>query len=297
MILMLCRRATIESLFAMAASPASASAPSMTLSMHQFTSAGAGYQKSLEGWAKAGIKQVEPAAQQLDNFLKQHSLADAKRILTDNGLTVVSGAIGTMGLWEPNPNFNRNLDEFKRRCEQFAFLGAPVVYSPGVTAARFTLDDYKASPAQIRKVADTAAQFKIKVCAEFVRSSTFMASLPTALQLHRAAAHPSFGILFDTYHFFSGPSKIEDLEMIRPGEILHAHINDTPAIPRELLDLQSRLAPGDGIAPLKSILSKLASKGYQGPISVELFLPMYQQADPFTLATELMHKTKPILDL
>jgi hypothetical protein len=31
----------------------------MTLAMHQNTSNGAGYRKSLEGWARAGIKDVE----------------------------------------------------------------------------------------------------------------------------------------------------------------------------------------------------------------------------------------------
>ena len=34
----------------------------MTLAMHQNTSAGAGYRGSLEGWAKAGIRQVEVKA-------------------------------------------------------------------------------------------------------------------------------------------------------------------------------------------------------------------------------------------
>jgi hypothetical protein len=67
-----------------------------------------------------------------------------------------------------------------------------------------------------------------------------LASLPTALRLHREAAHPNFGIIFDCYHFWAGPSRLEDMERIRPGEILHAHINDTPEMPRELLDLQSR---------------------------------------------------------
>ncbi len=31
----------------------------MTLSLHQYTPAGAGFRKSLEGWARAGIKNVE----------------------------------------------------------------------------------------------------------------------------------------------------------------------------------------------------------------------------------------------
>jgi 2-keto-myo-inositol isomerase len=142
----------------------------------------------------------------------------------------------------------------------------------------------------IRRTADAARQFRLKVAAEFVRNSTFMASLPTALRLHREATHPAFGILFDCYHFWSGPSKLEDLDRIRPGEIIHAHLNDTQDLPRELLDLQSRVIPGDGVAPLAKILAKLAEKGYEGRVSVELFLPKFQQADPFELATEIRRK-------
>jgi len=262
----------------------------MTLSMHQFTSAHAGYRKSLEGWAKAGIRNVEPAAGMLDDYLTTNSLASAKHVLTDNGLTIVSGAIGVSGLWEPNPNFSKNLDAFSKRCEQFAELGAPLVYSPCTTTARFTPDDYLRCRDNIRQTAEIARKFNLKVAAEFVRNSTFMASLPTALRLHREAAHPNFGILFDCYHFWSGPNKFEDLDLIKPGEIIHAHLNDTQDLPRELLDLHSRVIPGDGVAPLAKILNKLAETGYAGPISVELFLPKFQEADPFEMAKEIKLK-------
>jgi sugar phosphate isomerase/epimerase len=273
-----------------AAGRAGAATPNMTLSMHQFTSAGAGYRKSLEGWAKAGIRDVEPSAGLLDDYLKTDTLASAKRILTDNGLKIVSGAIGVTGLWEPNPDFSENLAAFKRRCQQFAELGAPLVYSPCVTSAKFTPDDYVRCLDNIRQCAEAARQFKLKVAAEFVRNSTFLASLPTALRLHREAGHPNFGILFDCYHFWSGPSKIEDMDSIKPGEIIHAHLNDTQDLPRELLDLQSRVIPGDGVAPLAAILSKLADSGYNGAISVELFLPEFQEADPYELAKEIKRK-------
>ncbi len=268
----------------------------MILGMHQFTSAAAGYRPSLEGWAKAGIKHVEPVSALLDAFLTTDTLANAKRVLTDNGLTIVSGAIGVMGLWDPNPAFEANLDAFRKRCEQFAALGAPIVYSPCVTTARFTPDDYAKSLDNIRRVADVARQFRLKVGAEFVRSSTFLASLPTALRLHRQAAHPNFGIVFDCYHFWSGPSRLEDMDAIRPGEILHAHLNDTPEMPRELLDLQSRVAPGDGVAPLSKILRKLVDRGYTGAITVELFWPQFQQADPFALAKEIKVKSEAIFE-
>lgn len=269
---------------------AQGAAPKMTLALHQFTSAGAGFRGSLEGWARAGIRQVEPAANALDGFLKTASLADARRLIGDLGLTVVSGAIGVTGLWEPNPQFTANLEQFKRRCEQFAALGAPLVYSPCVASGKFTLDDYRRSLDQVRQVASLAAQFKMKVAAEFVRNSAFLASLPTAIKLKREAAHPSFGLIFDCYHFWSGPSKFEDLDLLKPGDVIHAHLNDTQDLPRELLDLQSRMAPGDGVAPLARILAKLV-RVYSGPISIELFLPQYQQADPEKLAQELRAKT------
>ncbi len=292
---MLPRRTLLQTPLALAAGHAAAAPNKMTLSMHQFTSAGAGYRKSLEGWAKAGIRHVEPVSNLLDEFLKTDSLAAAKRVLTGNGLTIVSAATGVTGLWEPGPHFAANLDLFKKRCEQFASLGAPIVYSPCIASAKFTRDDYSKCIDNIRRTADAARQFNLKVAAEFVRSSTFLASLPTALRLHREAAHPNFGVLFDTYHFWSGPSKFEDMDLIRPGEIIHAHLNDTQDLPRELLDLQSRVIPGDGVAPLAKILRKLTEKGYTGPISVELFLPQYQQADPYELATEIKRKSEPLL--
>jgi 2-keto-myo-inositol isomerase len=263
--------------------------------MHQITSARAGYRNSLEGWARAGIRNVEPSAPVLDAYLKTETLASAKRILTDNGLHIVAGAAGVIGLWEPNPGFARNLDTFRRRCEQFAELGAPLVYSPCVTTAAFTLDDYQRCLDNIRQTAEVAHHFGLKVAAEFVRNSTFLASLPTALRLCRKAAHPAFGILFDCYHFWSGPSKLEDLNEVQPGEIIHAHLNDTPDLPRELLDLQTRVIPGDGVAPLANILRTLAARGYDGPISVELFLPRYQEADPFELAKEIKAKSEAVL--
>jgi sugar phosphate isomerase/epimerase len=146
----------------------------------------------------------------------------------------------------------------------------------------------------IRRVAEVARESGLKVGAEFVRNSTFLASLPTALRLHRDAAHPNFGIIFDCYHFWSGPSHFEDMDSIRPGEILHAHL-DHPAMPRELLDMQSRVVPGDGVAPLAEILRQARRPPLTGrPAPVGLFLPELQQADPFTLARRIKAQSEAI---
>ncbi|MCU1235553.1 MAG: sugar phosphate isomerase/epimerase, partial [Candidatus Solibacter sp.] len=67
MFLMLPRRTVLQAPLLVAAERAGAATREMTLSIHQTTSAGAGYRKSLEGWAKAGIRNVEPSSRLLDD--------------------------------------------------------------------------------------------------------------------------------------------------------------------------------------------------------------------------------------
>jgi sugar phosphate isomerase/epimerase len=66
-------------------------------------------------------------------------------------------------------------------------------------------------------------------------------------------------------------------------------------MPRELLDSTTREIPGTGVAPLPRILRALAAKGYAGPLSVELFYPKYQNADPYELARTIREKAEPLI--
>jgi sugar phosphate isomerase/epimerase len=267
----------------------------MTLAIHQNTSNGAGYRKSLEGWARAGIKNVEITNILLDEFLKTDDLAAARRVITDLGLNLVQAATGVTELWEPNPNRAAALDNLKRRCEMYANMGLNRVYSPTTCTKKVTEDDYKEGAENMFDAGDVAKQFNTSLRIEFLRTSTFISTLPTLLKMTRAAAHPNIEPMLDFYHFWSGLNKFEDLDMIRPGEIGHVHFQDVPDMPRELLDLSTRIIPGDGISPLNRILGKLAEKGYAGPLSVELFLPKFQQGDPFEVAREIRVKSEAVM--
>ena len=105
----------------------------MTLSMHQNSSLGAGYRKSLEGWSRAGIKNAELTSVLLDDFLKTDSLAAARRVVADLGLKAVScGAVRK--LWEPSPDRLMALKELKMRCEQFSSFGIDRIVIPTLAA-------------------------------------------------------------------------------------------------------------------------------------------------------------------
>ena len=163
------------------------------------------------------------------------------------------------------------------------------------TTEKFTRDDYKRGADNMRAAGEVARQFGLTAMVEGVRASTFISTLPTLLATTRAAAHPNLKPLLDCYHFWSGHNRMEDLDAVMPGEVGHMHFQDVPDIPRELLDNNSRLIPGDGNAPLTTILGKMASKGYAGPLSVELFVPQMQKGDPFTVAAEIKRKSEAVM--
>ena len=293
---MLSRRSMLAAPLAFLAARASRAAQSqMVLGIHTNTSAAAGYRGALEGWARAGIKYVEINAGLVDAFLKTDTLDAARRVLTDNGLTVVHGAVGVPGLLVPNANHAAAIDTLKKRLELFAFLGSKKVYTTTGGTTKLTADDYKVVADNMRKVGDAAKPFNMIVNVEFVRSSLYMSTLLTALKVTRDAAHPNFGVMFDFYHFWSGHNRLEDMDQIRPGEIQHVHFQDVPDMPRELLDNSSRFIPGDGVSPLTAILRKLAEKEYAGPLSVELFLPKFREADPYELAREIRQKCEAVM--
>jgi sugar phosphate isomerase/epimerase len=66
-------------------------------------------------------------------------------------------------------------------------------------------------------------------------------------------------------------------------------------MPRELLDNNTRIIPGDGVSPIVPMLQKLAAKDYAGPLSVELFLPKFRDGDPSEVAREIRQKCETVM--
>lgn len=267
----------------------------MLLAIHQNTSSAAGFRGSLEGWAQAGIRYVELTDVLLDEFLANDTLAGARSLLGDLGLTPVSAAAVLPDIWIPGPARAASLETWRMRCEQYASLGVEKLYAPSITSRPVTAEDFAATPDCIREVGEITREHGLTAMLEFARTSTHLATLTSALEVIRAAAHPSVRPMLDFFHFWSGLSKFEDLDLLRPGELAHAHFQDLRPGPRELIDNNSRLIPGDGIAPVVRIIRKLADKGYAGALSVELFRAEIVNGDPFAVASEIRAKCETVM--
>lgn len=273
----------------------SATAGRMSLALHQNTSSGAGFRRSLEGWAAAGIRYVELTDVLLDGFLESDTLAGARKLLTDLDLTPVSTAAVLPDVWIPGPARATSLETWRRRCEQFVALGADKIYCPSITSRPVTREDFAATPDCVREIGEIARGYGLTAMIEFARTSTHLATLPSTLQVIREAAHPTVRPMLDFFHFWSGLSKFEDLDLLRPGELAHAHFQDLLAGPRELINNDSRLIPGDGVAPVVRILRKLAEKRYDGALSVELFRAEFASGDPREVAARIRAKCEAVM--
>jgi 2-keto-myo-inositol isomerase len=108
---------------------------------------------------------------------------------------------------------------------------------------------------------------------EFRGRSTFCASLDTALALIEQAGEPNVGVNLDIFHYYTGPSKFEDLDLLRPERLAHVQLCDVAGVPRELAEDSDRILPGDGDFRLEPLVDRLRQLGYTGWVSLELMNP------------------------
>src|SRR5256712_10098914 len=234
----------------------------MFVCMHEASSARYDFKTAMEGYAKAGIRGVEPDLTKVREFAMKESPAAARRLLDDLGLKAVSSS-NQLGLMEPGDQRAANLEQLKWKVELAQVIGADRIVTPSAGTGMYKEDDYKKGVDNMREAAEIAKPFGVTLMLEFARTSRFVACLPTALKLVREVNHPNYRVMMDTYHFWGGISKFEDLDLLQDGELAHLHFEDVPADPiRELQGQPDRRFPGEGIAPLKRIVEVLKKKGY-----------------------------------
>src|SRR5262249_470502 len=83
------------------------------------------------------------------------------------------------------------------------------------------------------------------------------------------AAHPSCGLLLDTYHLQRSSATLTAIDDVALGEIAYFQYSDVPRTGLEPGKALDRLPPGKGSVPFKEIFALLDRKGYRGFMSYE----------------------------
>jgi sugar phosphate isomerase/epimerase len=175
-------------------------------------------------------------------------------------------------------------DHFRKRldlCQQFG-IGALLLVADFVQKINQT--DLERAVVSLKQAAQWAAGFNIRLALEFRGRDTFCASLDTALALVEQCGEPNVGINFDVFHYYTGPSKFEDLDLLKPERLAFVQVCDVAGTARELAADSDRVLPGDGDFRLAPIIQRLRDIGYDGWVSLELMNPLLWRSPPDQVA-------------
>lgn len=251
--------------------------------INQVTTLGAAFDAECSAYHDAGFRHVELWFPKLQGLGLAPPAIVAR--LRDAALTPVSACAAGNFLWRGAPGPDERRGELEGHFTRAEALGVPRFVIFDYVEATPKRDDHAAAAERLVSIADLAAKYRVRIALEFIARSRLLGSLPSALQVIRQAARPNVGLCLDTFHFYAGVSKLEDLDELRPGDVEHVHFHDVPrAVPRELLVDADRIPPGTGVIPLTKVVDALTRIGYAGALSVELFDPVVQKSDPAATA-------------
>jgi sugar phosphate isomerase/epimerase len=235
-------------------------------------------------FADASVTALEVWLTKLETHLERHSLADTQRLLRDRDMTLAAAAYQGGLLLSQGEQRKAHYDHFRRRLDLCQQLGIGTLLVVADFVDRLDAVALERAVVSLTQAAQWAAGFGVRLALEFRGSATFCSSLDTALALVAQCGEPNAGVCLDVFHYYTGPSKFEDLELLTPQNLAHVQVCDLAGVARELASDADRILPGDGDFRLQPILEQLRRIGYDGWVSLEVLNPTLWQASPTRVA-------------
>jgi 2-keto-myo-inositol isomerase len=243
----------------------------------QATTLSTPFEDDLTAYARSGWPAVELWLTKLESYLESHTVAEARGLLNSEGLSPAAASFQGGLLLSRGAEREVHWDHFRRRLAILQELGVPLL----VVAADFTRDlnhdDYGRAAAALGEAAEVARGAGIRLALEFQKTARFCASLDTTLALIAQCSAEGLGVCLDVFHYYTGPSKFEDLAYLTPENLAWVQVSDLSGTPRELAGDADRILPGDGDFQLEPILNALGEIGYDGHVSLEVLNPQLWQ--------------------
>lgn len=258
----------------------------MKLCLSGATMMQASFDEDLDACAAAGFAGYEVWFTKFESFLRDHEVAEVRDLVAQKQVILAAASYHGGLLLSQGEERRAHFDQFRQRlvlCEQFA-IGTMLVVPD--FAQRVEPLDFERAVVSLRQAAQWAAGFGVTLALEFRGANSFCSSLDSATALVEHAGEKNIGVCFDAFHYYKGPSKLEDLDALPPGRLAFVQVADVAGVPRELMTDADRVLPGDGAFRLNEIMRKVRAHGYSGWVSLELLNPVIWQV-PASQVAEL----------
>jgi sugar phosphate isomerase/epimerase len=227
----------------------------------------------ITAYADAGCSAMEVWLTKLEGHLEKASISDTRKLLDDRDMTLAAAAYQGGLLLSQGEQRKAHFDHYRRRLELCRQLGIPTLVLAGDFAGGLETEDLERAVVSLVQAAQLAAPLGVRLALEFQSSASFCTNVETALGFIGQCGQPNLGLCLDAFHFYTGPSKLEDLALLSPRTLFHVQLCDLAGVPRELATDKDRILPGDGDFQLVPVLGALRGIGYDGWVSLELMNP------------------------
>lgn len=249
----------------------------MRPAISQVCSLGSSFEDDIDGYADAAGNAIELWLTKLEDYLETHTAGEVKTRAADRGLTLAAASFQGGILLSQAEARRAAWAQFERRLDLCAELAVPTLVITADFLGPFSQTDIERAQVSLAQAGDAAAKRAVRLALEFHARETFLNNLETTVMFVQSVGHPAVGVCLDLFHYFTGPSKFDDLGWLSPANLFHVQVSDVADRPRELANDADRILPGDGDFRLQPVFEHLRQIGYEDYISLELLNPMLWQ--------------------
>lgn len=246
----------------------------------QATTLTSSFAEDIENFPAAGCRTVEVWLTKLEQHLESVSAESTLRAIADHGVQLIAAAYQGGLLLSQGEARRAHLDHFRRRLDLCQVFGIRTLIIAADHVRHVDQQSLRRAVVALAEAGRWAAGFGVRLALEFRGADSCCTSLDTAITLVEQCREPNVGICLDVFHYYQGPSKPEDLDRLSPANLFHVQVCDVAGIPREAMTDADRIMAGDGDFRLDSLIRKLGSTGYAGPVSLEVMNPELWRASP-----------------
>lgn len=261
----------------------------------QATTLGNSFADDITAYAGAGCTAIEVWLTKLETHLEKNSPLDTLKMLEDRQMTLAAASYQGGLLLSQGEARRAHFDHFKRRLELCQHFRIPTLIVVADFVEKIDQQALERSVVSLAEAAQWAQAFGVRLGLEFRGRATFCSSLDTAVALVRACGEPNVGVCLDVFHYYTGPSKFEDLALLDATTLAHVQVCDVAGVARELANDADRIMPGEGDFRLGPIIDQLRTIGHDGWVSLELFNPVLWEAKPSQVAELGMQSVRRLL--
>lgn len=242
------------------------------------------FEADVADYAAAKCTSVEVWLPKLENYLQRHSLEDVRKLCRQNGVTLPVASYQGGLLTSQAERRREAWDLFRARLELCAELQIRTLIVAADIHEPLNQETLQRALESIGEVAEVASQAGVRIAMEFQARSAFANNLQTAAAIVDEVGHEDLGVCLDLFHFWIGPSKWTDLDLLDGEKLFHVQLSDIADVPRELATDADRILPGEGDIPVDRLVQHLRALNYVGNVSLELMNPQIGTISPLSFA-------------